>query len=74
MGSAQTRRFCPDRELGSFPKALYFLVFFHHDDSERMLQHHGSVGSPIRFRHAGAACSVLHSRARLAPASAARTI
>jgi hypothetical protein len=74
IGSAQTRRFCPDRELGGFLKALYFLNFCHRDDSERMLQYHESVNSPLRFRHAGPACSTLHSSARLGPGSAARTI
>jgi hypothetical protein len=32
--------------LSRFLKALYFLIFFHHGDSERMLQHHGSLSSP----------------------------
>jgi len=74
IGRAQTRRFCADRELGGFLKALYFLIFCHHDESERMLHRQCPVSSPLRFRRRGPACSVLHAIARRGPESAARTI
>ena len=74
IGRAQTRRFCADRELGGFLKALYFLIFFHHDESERMLHRDGPVSSPLRFRRLGPACSVLHAIARRGSESATRTI
>jgi len=74
IGSAQTRRFCADREWGGFLKALYFLIFCHHDESERMLHRDGPVRSPLRFRRRGPACSVLHATARRGSESAARTI
>jgi hypothetical protein len=74
IGRAQTRRFCADRELGGLLKALYFLIFCDHYESERMLHRHGPVGFPLRFRRRGPACSVLHAMARRGSDSAAHTI
>jgi hypothetical protein len=74
IGRAQARRFCADREWGGFLKALYFLIFCHHEESERMLHRDGPVGFPLRFRRRGPACSVLHAIARRGSGSAGRTI